>query len=183
MNSTGAPPSAGTLAVTKTSPRTRLPSTAATPGITNPPDEWPTSTTSSSPASSTSSQTERIQSARVTWDRSAGLYRRPGRSTANEGCTRCSTTPSHITEVDMLPWTSTKVGATRSALLVGDPGDFGVPGGRGHSFVAQLPLQHPAHRAAGELGAELDVAGEDEVGEAGDTPFEQLLRLQLRSRG
>ena len=48
-------------------------------------------------------------------------------------------------------------------LVVGDAGGLDVPGRVGDALVAQLALEHPADGAAGQLGAELDVAGQGEV--------------------
>ena len=55
------------------------------------------------------------------------------------------------------------------------PGRLDVPGGVGDALVAQLALEHPADRAAGQLGAELDVAGQREVRQLVEAPAEQLL--------
>src|SRR5690606_30057653 len=62
-----------------------------------------------------------------------------------------------------------------SPLLVGDAGGLGVPGGGGDALGPQLPLEHPADGAPGELVAELEVAGQGEVGELVEAPAEQLL--------
>ncbi len=58
----------------------------------------------------------------------------------------------------------------RLAALVGDVARLEVPGRVGHALVAQHALEAPADRAARQLVAELDVAGEREVRELLDAP-------------
>src|SRR5436305_1752910 len=77
-------------------------------------------------------------------------------------------------------WGRKRWNSTASALLVGDTGGIGVPGRWSHTLGPQLALQHAAHRAARELGPELDVPGQGEVRELVDAPAEQLLLSERR---
>ena len=76
-----------------------------------------------------------------------------------------------------------RVGGRRlAAARTSTPGGLAVPGRGGHALVAELVLEHPADRVAGQVVAELDVARDREVRHPLRHPPAQLLLGELARR-
>src|SRR5262245_7007886 len=178
-------PCGGRNAAARIISRTRDgPNFATTLGTVTPPSECPQTTIELSPAFSISVITDSTQSSMVTADRSPGLPRRPGRSTASTlscGATTLisSTVRSQQSAAWAPPWTSTSAGnamathprraAPRSAS---NRGAQLVPVARRQPLPVRLAdlggFQEPAgasvrNHDVGIVGGEHDAVGTDDV--------------------
>src|ERR1700733_13505722 len=68
-----------------------------------------------------------------------------------------------------------------SASVIGDAGRPAVEHCAAKGLVPELPFQHPAHRAPGQLRPELDVTRQREVGKLVDTPPEKFRLGEFRT--